>query len=56
MKKIYFVIGQFSFFLGILGFLTNYLFLNNNWFLALISAILLGFSAVINIVYLIRRK
>lgn len=56
MKKIYFVIGQFAFFLGILGFLANYLFLNNDWVVALISAVLLVLSAIINIIYLVRRK
>jgi len=48
------IIGQFSLFLSILGFISNYLYFDNNSILAFSVGILMGLSLVINLTYLIR--
>ena len=56
-KNILFLaIGQLSLFLGLLGFLLNYLVLNHNSALAFVTGLLLGLATVLNLAYLLRRK
>ena len=54
--KLLIVFGQFSLVLGILSFITNILYLENNHYIYLITGILLGLSLVLNIAYLIKLK
>ena len=49
-------IGQLSLVLGILGFIINYLFINNNPVLIFFISIFFGLSLVMNLTYLLKRK
>jgi len=53
-NKLFIVIGQFSLVLGLLGYIVNYLYLENAPVLAFITGFLLGLSLVLNLAYLIR--
>ncbi len=53
-NKLFIVIGQFSLFLGLLGFIINYLFLENTPVLAFVTGFLIGLSFTLNLAYLIR--
>jgi uncharacterized membrane protein YuzA (DUF378 family) len=55
-NKLLLVIGQFSLFFGLLGFVINSLVLDNNPSLAFITGILIGISLVLNLAYLLRMK
>ncbi|NOZ73856.1 MAG: hypothetical protein GXO90_00525 [FCB group bacterium] len=55
-KKRLLIIGQFSLFFGILGFLVNTFVLESNHYLAFITGILLGLSFILNLVFLTQKK
>ena len=48
--------GQLSLALGILSFILNILFLDNNYFFHFATGLLLGLSLVLNLTYLIKIK
>ena len=52
-SKMLIVAGQFSLFLGILGFILNIFFWDNNYYIHFVTGILLGLSLVLNLSFLI---
>ncbi|MBT3244931.1 MAG: hypothetical protein HN352_17435 [Bacteroidetes bacterium] len=50
------VFGQLAIVLGLMSYLLNYLYLNNNVFISIITSVLFGFSLVLNLSYLIKIK
>lgn len=50
------ITGQFALFFGLTGFLVNYLFLDNNPYLAFTTGVLLGLSLVFNMAFLLSMK
>ena len=50
------IFGQLAVVLGFMSYLLNYLYLNNNVFISIITSVLFGFSLVLNLSYLIKIK
>jgi len=53
-NKLFLIIGQFSLVLGLLGYIINYLYLENTPVLAFVTGFLIGLSLALNLAYLIR--
>jgi vacuolar-type H+-ATPase subunit I/STV1 len=50
------IFGQLAVVLGFMSYLLNYLYLNNNVLISIITSVLFGFSLVLNLSYLIKTK
>ncbi len=53
IKRDLLVTGQFALVLGIFGFLMNAFVLENNYYVAFITGILLGLALVMNLMFLL---
>ena len=52
-KKSLLVTGQFALVLGIFGFLMNAFMLENNYYVAFVTGVLLGLALVLNLAFLL---